>query len=340
MNFAKWISFSFVVIILYIFWQIRLLLLLLLTAVVLAIALNILVGKLEQWNLKRSYALGLSTTLLLSLLIIFIWLVVPSLVAQFQELIKLVPEGLQKLITIANQLKEKFSPELNNSLPNMNQIALQLKPLFNELLAKGLTVVSGFLGGLLSSLLLLALTLMFLVEPLPYRHGFIRLFPYFYRSRIEQILSRCEDRLEEWLTDIFLKIVIVTILTFFALLILGIPLVLAQSVLAGILAFIPYIGPIIGVISPVAIAMLSSAWKPWLVLIIYITIHQVAENKLIPMLRTNRVILAPANVLIGEIFFAGFLGFLGLFLALPLTIITEILIKEILINDILDQWQS
>jgi predicted PurR-regulated permease PerM len=340
MTFAKWVSFSVVVISLYILWQIRQLLLLSLTAVVLAIALNILVGKLEKWNLKRSSALGISIALLLSLVISFFWLVVPSLIEQFQELIDLVPQGLQKIITFANGIKDKLSLELTNSLPNMDQIAKQLQPLLNELLARGLTVISGFLGGLLSSLLLLALTLMLLVDPLPYRNGFIRLFPYFYRERIGEILTSCGKKLEEWLTDIFLKIVTVSFLSFFCLLILGIPLALAQSVLAGILAFIPYIGPVIGVISPVAIALLISSWKPWLVLIIYIGIHQLAENIVIPKLRKNRISLVPVNVIVGEVFFASFLGFLGLFLALPLTIISEILIKEILIQDILDQWGS
>ena len=340
MNFGKWVSFSSVVIVLYILWQIKQLLLLLLTAVVLAISLNILVRKLQKWGVKRSYAVLISIILLLTLLVSFLWLIVPSLVVQFQELIELVPQGIQKLIVELNKVKDNLSPELTESLPNTNQIIQQLQPLINELLGRGLSVLSGFLGGLLTSLLLLALTLMLLVDPQPYRRGLIRVCPYFYRPRVERILTLCENRLQEWLTDIFCKIILVTGLSFLGLLILGIPLVLAQAVLAGILAFIPYIGPGISVISPLAIAMLSSAWKPWLVLILYILIHQIAENILIPKIRKNRVLLIPVTVILGEIFFASFLGFLGLFLALPLTIITEILIKEVLIKDILDRWQT
>jgi predicted PurR-regulated permease PerM len=340
MNFGKWVSFSSVVITLYILWQIKQLLLLLLTAVVLAIGLNILVRKLRKWGVKRGYAVLISIILLLTLLIGFLWLIVPSLVLQFQELIDLVPQGIQKLIVELNKIKDNLSPELTESLPNSDRIAQQLQPLINELLTRGLSVLSGFLGGLLSCLLLLALTLMLLVDTQSYRRGFIRLFPYFYRPRIGQILSLCENRLQEWLTDIFWKMIFVTGLSFLGLLILGIPLVLAQAVLAGILAFIPYIGAVISVIAPVAIAMLNSAWKPWLVLILYILIHQIAENILIPKLRKDRVLLMPVTVILGEIFFASFLGFLGLFLALPLTIISQILIQEVLIKDILDEWQT
>lgn len=340
MKFANWISFCLVVIFLYIIWQIRQLLLLLLTAIVLAIGLNILVQQLEKWRIKRGYAVLISMILLLGLLFSFLWLIVPSLAIQIEQLIKLVPQGIDKLIIELNNIKDKFSPELTDSLPNLNQLATQLQPIINDLLGRGLSFVSGFLGGLLSSLLLLALTLMLLADPLPYRLGFIRLFPNFYRTRIEQILNLCENNLQEWLTDVFLKMFCVSLLTFCGLFFLGIPLVFAQAILAGLLSFIPYIGPIIALISPIAIAILDEPWKPWLVIILYILIDQLSEKLIISKLRKNRISLIPATVVLGEIFFAIFLGFLGLFLALPLTIISQILIKEILIKDILDQWQN
>lgn len=337
MNFAKWISFCIVVLCLYILWQMKQLLLLIITAVVLAIGLNILVKKLEKWQIKRNYAVLIAVGLLLGLLLGFVGLIIPSFAQEFQQLIKLVPLGIQKLIFELNEIKDNLSPEFTNSLPNSNQLLLQLEPIIKELLGRGLSFISGFLGVLLSGLLLLALTLMLLAEPQPYRQGFIRLFPYFYRPRIEQILNICENNLQEWLTDIFLKMFSVTVLTFCGLFLLNIPLVFAQAVLAGILAFIPYIGPMISVIFPVAIAILSEPWQPWIVLILYILIHQIAEKLIIPKLRKNRLSLMPVTVILGEVFFAGFLGILGLFLALPLTIISKILIKEILIKDILNQ---
>lgn len=338
MNFAKWISFCLVVIGLYIVWEIRQLLLLLLTSVVLAISLNVIVKELQKRGIKRGFGVLISVLFLLTLLISSFWLIVPSLALQFQELIKLVPQGIQKLIIELNKIKDSLSPELTNSLPNSNQLALQLQPIINDLLGRGLSVLSGFLGSLLSGVLLLALTLMLLVDPEPYKLGLIRLFPYFYRPRIEQILNLCKDNLQKWLINIFGKIVIVTTLSFLGLLILGIPLVFVQAVLAGILTFIPYIGPVISVISPVAIAMLTSPWKPWLVLILYVLIYQLANQLLIRTIKKQTIVLIPATVILGEIFFATFLGFLGLFLALPLTLISGILLQEILIKDILDQW--
>ncbi|BAQ60158.1 hypothetical protein GM3708_564 [Geminocystis sp. NIES-3708] len=314
-------------------------LLLALTALVLALTLNILVKKLIDLGLKRIYGILLSILTLFAIIILFFLILVPSLISQFQELFTLVPKGINKLILELDNFKYYISPDFSDSLPDLQEILVQLQPIFSNLYKKGFNFIFGFFGVLLSSLLLLALTLMILVDPLPYKQGFIRLFPSFYRTRINVILHQTKIQLEEWLADTFIKITSVIILTFLCLLILQVPLVSAQALLAGILAFIPYIGPTISVISPMAIAFLYSPWIPWLILIFYITIYQVTDKIIIPKLRQNRVVLIPANVIIGEVIFANFLGLLGLFLALPLIIISQILIKEILIKDIFDHWQ-
>lgn len=339
MDFGKWVSFSIVIIFIYILWQIKQILLLVFTAIVAALILNIIVKKLVNFGLKRGYAVLSSIVLLFCVITFFILIVIPSLLQQFQELYNLVPLGIQKLILEVDQFKYNLSSEWANSLPDLKRILVDLQPLLNDLLKRGFIVITGVFGALLSGLLLLALTLMILVDPLPYKEGFVRLFPYFYRSRINDILLKIKIELEEWLADTFIKVISVFILTFLTLLILNVPLVSAQAFLAAFLAFIPYIGSVTSVVSPMAISFLDSDWKSWAILIVYLGIYYSIDKIIVPKLRRNRVILIPANVIIGQIIFANFLGILGLFLAFPLIIITQILIKEILIKDIFDSWE-
>ncbi len=339
MDFAKWISFSSVIILIYILWQIRKILLLVFTAVVFAITLNLLVEKLCKLGLKRAYGVLLATITLLVSIALFLVIIVPSLGFQFQELLTLLPQGIDKIIFQIEEMRNNLSPEISKSFPALEDLLPQIQPIINDLLTKGFSFISGFLGALLTSLLLIALTLMFLVEPAPYKQGFIRLFPFFYRQRITDILNRTEKDLEEWLADTFIKIIAVAVLSFITLFIFGIPLIAVQALLAGILAFTPYIGPIISVSFPVAIAFIYSPWKPWVILIMYILIFYCVDKIIIPKLRPHRVNLIPANIIIAEVFFASFLGLLGLFLVVPLTIISQTLIEEILIKDIFDHWQ-
>ena len=133
---------------------------------------------------------------------------------------------------------------------------------------------------------------------------------------------------------------IIAILSFIGLSILGIPLALAQAVLAGILTFIPNVGPFISVLSPMAIALLDAPWKSLAVLIFYILIQQIEGNFLTPFVMEKQVSLLPAIALLSQIFFATFFGFLGLFLALPLTIVGQVWFKEVVVKDILDPWNK
>lgn len=339
MDFAKWISFCSFIILIYIIWQIRRILLLVFTAVVFAITLNLLVDKLCKLGLKRSYGVLLATVSFLIAIAFILIIIIPSLIFQFQELLNLLPQGIDKIILQIEKIRNNLSPEITNSFPTLEELLQQIQPIINDLLNKGFGFISGFLGALLSSLLLIALTLMFLVEPTPYKQGFIRLFPFFYRPRITTILNYTQKNLEEWLTDTFIKIIAVAILTFIVLFILGIPLITVQALLAGILAFTPYIGPTISVTFPMAIAFIYSPWKPWVILIMYVLIFIAVDKIIIPKLRPHRVNLIPANIIIAEVVFASFLGLLGLFLVVPLTIISQILIAEILIKDIFDHWQ-
>ncbi len=354
MNFGKWIGFVALVISLYILWQIRQLVLLLFTAVIFANALNLLVKQYLRWGdkllvrlvrqnqtMKRGYAVLLSIASFFVLLWVFFSLLVPPFISQFGELALLVPQGIEQLINWLDDLKESIYPSLNDAFPDWNQqLIAQIQPLLNELLNQGWSFLSGGVGIILNLLLLLVLTLMILADPHPYRHGFIRLFPSFYRRRIEEILELCAIALQGWLIGLVFNIAVVSALSFIGLLILGIPLALAQAILAGIFAFIPNIGPALSVVPPMAIALLEEPWKVWAVLLVYIGIQQVEGNILTPLVMAQQVSLLPAVTLLAQIFFATFFGFLGLFLALPLTVIGQVWIEEVLIKDILDQWNK
>lgn len=338
MNFGTWIGLIVFFIALYILWQIKQLLLLLFTAIVLATSLNILVKSFQKRGIKRGYAVFLS---MLSLIIVAagcLWIVVPPFIDQFQDLANLVPIGIEKLDTWIDILSERLDPRIINFLPDAEELNRQLQPLAQQFLGGGLTVFYNSLGVLLGILLLLAITLMLLAEPTPYRQGFIRLFPSFYRRRVHEILDLCAEGLEGWLVAILFNMVVIAVLSFVGLLILGIPLALSQAMLAGVMTFIPNLGPTLSVIVPMAIALIEAPWKSVAVLILYIIIQQVESNILTPIVMAKQVSLLPAITLLSQLFFATFFGFLGLFLSLPLTVVGQIWFKEVIIKDVLDNW--
>ena len=338
MNFGTWIGLVVFFISLYVLWQIKQLLLLLFTAIVLAASLNILVKKFQQRGIKRFNAVLLSVLFLIVVIVGCIWVVVPPFIDQFQDLTRLIPLGIERLDTWVDLLSERLDPRIINLLPDTDELSRQLQPLIQQFLGGGLTIFYNSLGVLLSTLLLLAITLMLLADPITYREGFKRLFPAFYRRRVEEILTLCTQGLEGWLVGILFNMVVIAVLSFIGLLILGIPLALSQAMLAGVMTFIPNLGPTLSVISPMAIALIEAPWKALAVLILYIIIQQLESNLLTPIVMAQQVALLPAITLLSQLFFATFFGFLGLFLSLPLTVVGQIWFKEVIIKDVLDNW--
>ena len=95
--------------------------------------------------------------------------------------------------------------------------------------------------------------------------------PSFYRRRARSILYECGKALSNWMVGVLISSLFVAILAGIGLYLLGVKLVIANALLAGILNVIPNVGPVISTIFPLSVALLAEPWKAVAVLILYIT---------------------------------------------------------------------
>ncbi len=340
MKLGQWLGLFGIAISFYILWQIRALLLLVFTAVVLATALNGLVRWFQRrLPLGRKWAVGLTFAVTLLAFILFFVLIVPPFIKQFQQVIELLPKGFSQMRTWLISLRTQLPPWVPE-LPTVPELVNRLQPLATQVFGNFFAFFNNTLGAVLQILFIVILTFLFLAEPHPYRQIFIRLFPSFYRRRVDGILSQCEVALGNWFGGVVISSTGVALLSGVGLTFLGVRLVFAHSLLAGLLNFIPNIGPALSVVFPVAIALLDSPGKAGWVVVIYFFIQQIESYALTPTIMAQQVSLMPAITLLAQIFFATTFGFLGLLLALPLTVVTRIWVEEVLVKDILDQWHS
>ncbi|AUB40100.1 putative PurR-regulated permease PerM [Nostoc flagelliforme CCNUN1] len=338
MNLGQWIGLIAIVLSLYILWQIREVLLLMFAAVVLATTLNRLAKRFQRFGMRRGFAVLLAVAIFLAGVAGFFWLIVPPFAQQFQELTYQVPKGFGRFNTWLDALRTRIPNQLVPYIPDINSLIQQAQPFVNRVLGNSFAFVSGSLEAILKILLVLVLTGMILADPVAYRKVFVRLFPSFYRRRVDGILDKCEVSLEGWITGAFIAMFVVALMSLIGLSILGIKAALALAILAGFLNLIPNLGPTISVIPAMAIALLDDPWKVIAVLILYFVIQQVESNFITPIVMAQQVSLLPAVTLIAQLFFVTFFGFLGLFLALPLTVVAKIWLQEVLIKDVLDEW--
>ncbi|HEY9831333.1 MAG TPA: AI-2E family transporter [Stenomitos sp.] len=337
MSLGKLIGLLAFAVSLYILWQIRQVLLLVFAAIVFAVALNRVVRWLQQRGVKRGHAIGLTVISLLLIFVILFALIGPSFAQQLEQLINAVPKLLERLRDWLNSLST-FVPEQLLDVRNLGNFIPRLQPLITQLLGNAYNWFSDLLAILLNLLLVIILTIMLLASPAPYRRGLILLFPAFYRRRADEILSECETTLVGWMTATLINMAAIGVVSFIGLLILRVPLALANALLAGLLEFIPNIGPVLSVLPPMAVALLDEPWKAVAVLILYLLIQQFEAYLLVPFVMRQQVSLLPAATLLSVVVFGTFFGFLGVFLSVPLVIVFKIWMQELLIKDVLNHW--
>lgn len=341
MKLGEWIGLISILATFYILWKIRAILLLVFMAVVFAIALNSLARRLQQTGIPRRFAIPTVLTVSFLVITLFFVGVVPPFATQFSLLIELTISGIRELPDTLAQLETYLPdqlrfPELSEFLDWATSPDSAVLDVFNNFFS----FFNSSLRVLLQVLLVMILSLMFLGNPTVYRNSLLRLMPSFYRRRADGILQDCEVALCNWMGGIILNSIFIFSLSFVGLWLLGIKLVLAHALIAGVLNFIPNVGPSLSVIFPAMVALISEDyWKIIPVIVWYAIIQQIESYWLTPTVMARQISLPPAFTLIAQICFATIFGFLGLVLALPLAVVAKIWVQELLVKDILDQWK-
>ncbi|MDJ1168021.1 AI-2E family transporter [Roseofilum sp. BLCC_M154] len=339
MTLGQLLGFFSLITSLYILWTIRSILLLVFTAIVLATALNRGVRLVQKFGLSRGLSVLVTISVTFLCFLLFYWIIVPPFIEQFQILINLIPTGIEKLRILLNQWRQD-TPSWLPEPPDLSSGFRQIQPFLTQAFGNFYSFFSNSIIAVGQLLLVIVLTLMFLGDPLSYRKALVRLFPSFYRRRADTILSECEISLDNWFGGIIINSLFIGTLSFIGLSIIGVRLVLAHALLAGLLNFIPNIGPTLSVVLPMTVALLDTGGflKAGLVLILYVVVQQVESYWLTPTVMAKQVSLLPAATLLAQIICLQLFGIIGLFLALPLAVIAQVWVKRLLIEDILDQW--
>ncbi|MBE9045084.1 AI-2E family transporter [Pleurocapsales cyanobacterium LEGE 10410] len=341
MSFSNLVGAIALLIAIYIIWQIRFILLLAFAAVALATAINYLVEFLMKEGIKkRGVAIFLSLAFLVMVLIIFVFSIIPPFIDQVQESLYLLPQAVDRVEAWLNWLQRQVPEQLVGEIQRLENVTRNLPGVVSQLLSNFYAIFTDSLGIILNILLVTVVTIMLLASPRPYVRLFLAFVPSFYRRRAAKILKKCETSLVGWTKGILFNMLVITVLSWLGLTILGVPLPLANALLAGLLTFIPNLGPTLSCIPPIILALIDTPWKAVGVLILYVLIQQVESNILTPLVMKQQVSLLPAITLLAQATFAVFFGFIGLFLALPLAVVAQVWIEEVLIKDVFSNWNN
>ena len=197
----------------------------------------------------------------------------------------------------------------------------------------GAVLGTGF--GLISNMVIVFLTGIFLaIDPRRYRDGLTILLPIKARPRAREVLGKAGVTLQHWLVGQLALMAIVGGLTTALLLVMGLSYGLTLGLIAGLLNFIPFVGPILAFI-PIGLSMIGQDWTALIVLGGYTLIQQFDANVTTPLIQDRVVNLAPALTVIFLLFMGVALGPLGVALGTPLLAALRVLVLELYVRDVL-----
>lgn len=193
-------------------------------------------------------------------------------------------------------------------------------------------VVSNTLAAITALVLILFLAAYFAVDPGIYKRGALRLVPPAKRDRAEKLAEEVGALLRQWMVARLVAMVVIGAVTGLALWALGIPAAAALGLIAGLLEFIPFAGPIIAAIPAVAMALVASPTKAIYVVILFVVIQQLEGNLLTPLLMKNRIDVPPAITIIAVSALGMVFGVVGMLVAEPLSGVAILLIRELYVH--------
>ncbi len=155
--------------------------------------------------------------------------------------------------------------------------------------------------------------------------GIIESMPPGWRRTAREIGARVEESVGGFLRGQLILMVIVGIMTWVGMLIIGMPYSGFIGVLAGILEFIPYLGPIAAAAVAIVIGLMTDPILALWALIVMVFIQQIESNVARPKVMGDAMGLHPVVVMLAIIGATTLFGFIGLLLSVPVLGIVKVL---------------
>jgi putative permease len=288
--------------------------------VTIAAALSPVVAFFDRW-LPRILA-ALVVYLILALVIgLLLWVVIPTLVGQAQEIINRVPKMIDQLQNLLQWLGMR-----PGAFTLSNLLSTQFAAIAPTLVTLPLMLASR----LFDIMLVIFVSLYSLIDAPHIRHYFLSLFPENHQEQVGHVLSHMFNAMGGYIRGSVINGLIIGSLTYVGLLLIGVDFPLTLGILAGMLELIPYIGPILAAAIIFLVTIAQSPSKALAVLIFDIILQQTEGHVLVPNIMHAQANISQLLVIIAVFAGGAIGGFLGVLVSVPLAAAAHVLFDELL----------
>ncbi|CAN5162311.1 AI-2E family transporter [soil metagenome] len=194
------------------------------------------------------------------------------------------------------------------------------------IVSQTLKLLLGTVSAVGNFFIVLFLGLSFAAQPSVYRKGILALAPKKHRTSVTVVVDRISDTLERWLIAQMITMAAVFLVTWIGLTIIGIDSSFILGIQAGLLAFIPTVGALMGGLI-IVLASLASGWVAAVsAFVLFLGVHALESYILTPIIQRQALDIPPATLFAFQILLGVVFGLWGLALALPLMAIVKVII--------------
>lgn len=290
----------------------------LVVALITVYLLNPVVTRLEGFGVRRIFGSCMTYLLLLAVVAIVLALLIPALIDQGQAFARDFPQTYERISDFVGGVTRQIESRVGASINLGEWLGSR-----TELVGGAVQGVGGFLQGAVQTMALVVVGLVlgfYLLVDLPHlRRAALRLMPPDRREEASKVASSVGTAMGGFFRGQLLVALIVGVMSSIGLLIIGLPYWLVVGFIAGFFNLIPLIGPFVGAVPAVIIALaLRSPITALWVIVVMTVVQQIDNHFISPNVMRLTVRLHPVTVMISLIAGATLAGFWGMLLAVPL----------------------
>jgi predicted PurR-regulated permease PerM len=311
--------------------------LLLLLAIIVCLALLPVVRRLENRGMPRGFAVVTVISGLIGIIAGFLWLIVPPLITQTQNLVDNAPEYVENFddildrypsvrdqvdtyLGIGGEESEQAAPESvqgteggEDPAPAVDAGTVQAGA------TQVISISTAIVGGIANVFFVLVLALYLLVEGERTWRYFARYMTPTLRYRFHRLGPQLTQVVSGYVIGQAIISTMFGVFSYIVLFILNVPQPLLLSLFGAAAVAIPIVGVPVATIAVMAIA-LSVSWQTSLIVFGVFMLYQQFENYiLLPRVYGNTLQVTSLSILVGVLVGGQLLGILGIILSLPLT---------------------
>ena len=325
----------FTVLLLWIAGKVSHVLLLLFLGIMISQYLGALSGVLHR-RLRIPEGWSLAAAVLVSLggLALLIWALVPPVIAQTQELVRVLPTYIVGWEAAIDRLVARVPALVSVYTPGQHKLILAV---YQQVAGQFGSVVPRVIGMVELAISLFSVFVMGLylaLHPALYREWLIALFPPIHRDLVRDILTECGQSLRAYIVGLLLTMTFLGTLTAIGLTVLHVPYALTFGVFTGIATIVPFFGTLLATALPALFVITApdGGTRALWVVVVGIAVHLIEGNIVSPHIISKQVDLPPVLTIVFVLIVGTLLGGLGLLVAVPGLAVIMVVVRRILLT--------